>query len=110
LDFRAPIADQPNREVPNLSAHIHRELVMEDARFFDGQADRCWRLAWQCFHLTKAQKLNAMGNELAARARALRTLSAEGTSEDSCDLGASAYDKRETRRVAEWMDHPQPRH
>jgi hypothetical protein len=54
---------------------------MEDSRFFDRQADRCWQLAWQCFHLKKAQKLNAMGNELAARARALRTLSAEGSSE-----------------------------
>ena len=83
---------------------------MEDARFFDGRADRCWQLAWQCFHLKKAQKLNAMGNELAARARALRTLSAEGTSEDSRDLGGSARDKRETRRAVEWVAHPRPRH
>jgi hypothetical protein len=62
---------------------IHWELIMEDSRFFDRQADRCWQLAWQCFHLKKAQKLNAMGNELAARARALRTLSAEGSSEEA---------------------------
>jgi len=50
---------------------------MEDSRFFDRQADRCWQLAWQCFQLRRAQKLNAMGNELAARAREFRTLSAE---------------------------------
>jgi hypothetical protein len=86
LDFRAQ-SPTPNREVPYLSVHIHWELVMEDARFFDRQAGRCWQLAWQCFHLKKAQKLNAMGNELAARARELRTLSAEGTAEDSRDPG-----------------------
>jgi len=70
---------------------------MEDSRFFDRQADRCWQLAWQCFQLKNAHKFNAMGNELAARARVLRTQSAEGTPEDSRDLGGSARDKREPR-------------
>jgi hypothetical protein len=32
----------------------------------------CYQLAWQCFDLAVAHELNAMGNELRARARELR--------------------------------------
>jgi hypothetical protein len=40
---------------------------MEDARFFHKQANWCYQLAWQCFDLPIAHKLNVMGNELKAR-------------------------------------------
>ena len=40
---------------------------MEDARFFHQQANWCYQLAWQCFDLPIAHKLNVMGNELKAR-------------------------------------------
>jgi hypothetical protein len=42
---------------------------MEDARFFHQQANWCYQLAWQCFDLAVAHKLNLMGNELTAKAR-----------------------------------------
>jgi hypothetical protein len=31
----------------------------------------CYQLAWQCFDLAVADKLNLMGNELTAKARGL---------------------------------------
>ena len=34
---------------------------MEDARFFHQQANWCYQLAWQCFDLAVAHKLNLMG-------------------------------------------------
>ena len=45
---------------------------MEVTHFFYRQANWCYQLAWQCFDLTVAHELNAMGNELRARARELR--------------------------------------
>jgi hypothetical protein len=42
---------------------------MEVTRFLQRQANWCYQLAWQCFDLTVAHELNAMGNELRARAR-----------------------------------------
>jgi hypothetical protein len=41
---------------------------MEDARFFNQQANWCYQLALQCF---EAHKL--MGNELTAKVRELRS-------------------------------------
>ena len=68
---------------------------MADTRSFDRQvADRCWQLAWQSFDLKEAQKLNAMGNKLAARARELRAQSKQSQREN---LGDSGYDKRKVR-------------
>ena len=40
---------------------------MEDTRFFHQQANWCYQLAWQCFDLAVAHKLNLMGNELTAK-------------------------------------------
>src|SRR6266566_168806 len=45
---------------------------MEDACFFHQQANRCYQLAWQCFDLTIAHKLNAIGNAHTAKAREFR--------------------------------------
>jgi hypothetical protein len=45
---------------------------MEVTHFLYRQANWCYQLAWQCFDLTVAHELNAMGNELRARARELR--------------------------------------
>ena len=45
---------------------------MEGARFFHQQANRCYQLAWQCFDLTIAHKLNAIGNAHTAKAREFR--------------------------------------
>jgi hypothetical protein len=42
---------------------------MDDARFFNQQADWCYQLAWQCFDLAVVHKLNVMGNEHIAKAR-----------------------------------------
>ena len=42
---------------------------MKDTHFFYQQANWCYQLAWQCFDLTAAHKLNVMGNDLAAKAR-----------------------------------------
>jgi len=44
---------------------------MEGARFFHQQANWCYQLAWQCFDLAIAHKLNAMANEHAAKGREL---------------------------------------
>jgi hypothetical protein len=44
---------------------------MEDARFFHQQANWCYQLAWQCFDLPIAHKLNVMANQHTARAREL---------------------------------------
>ena len=67
---------------------------MTDTRSFDQQADRCWQLAWQSVDLKAAQKLNAMGNKLAARARELRAQPKQRHRET---LGDSGHDKREVR-------------
>ncbi len=45
----------------------------KDACFFHQQANSCYQLAWQCFDLTVAHKLNEMGNELTAKAGELRS-------------------------------------
>jgi hypothetical protein len=42
---------------------------MEDVRFFQQQANRCYQLAWQSFDLWVAQKLNRVGNEHRSKAR-----------------------------------------
>ena len=44
---------------------------MEDVRFFYQQANRCYQLAWQCFDLRVAHKLNSLGNDHKAMAREL---------------------------------------
>jgi hypothetical protein len=44
---------------------------IEDERFFHQQANWCYQLAWECFDLAVAHKLNLMGNELTAKARGL---------------------------------------
>jgi hypothetical protein len=44
---------------------------MVDARFFHQQANWCYQLAWKCFDLAIAHKLNAMANEHAAKGREL---------------------------------------
>ena len=46
---------------------------MENPHFFYQQGSWCYQLAWQCFDLTVAQKLNVMGNELIAKARELQS-------------------------------------
>ncbi len=43
---------------------------MEDARFFQQQANRCYQLAWQSFDLPVAHKLNRLGNAYSKGARA----------------------------------------
>src|SRR6266568_1077262 len=55
-----------------------RRAGMEDARFFHRQANWCYQLAWQCFDLTVALKLNAMGNQHTAKARELRSQERKG--------------------------------
>jgi hypothetical protein len=52
---------------------------MEDARFFQQQANRCYQLAWQSFDLPVAHKLNRLGNEHIAKARERRLQETEGT-------------------------------
>jgi len=42
---------------------------MQDAHFFQQQANRCYQLAWQSFDLWVAQKLNLLGNEHRSKAR-----------------------------------------
>jgi hypothetical protein len=42
---------------------------MEEARFFQHQANRCYQLAWQSFGLWVAHKLNLLGNEHRSKAR-----------------------------------------
>ncbi len=44
---------------------------IEDACFLHQQANWCYQLAWQCFDLTVAHKLNVMGNAHTAKARGL---------------------------------------
>jgi hypothetical protein len=44
---------------------------MEYARFVYQQANRCYQLAWQCFDLRVAHKLNLLANEHKATAREL---------------------------------------
>jgi hypothetical protein len=44
---------------------------MEDARFFQKQANRCYQLAWRSFDLKVAHQLNALGNEHKVKAREL---------------------------------------
>jgi hypothetical protein len=51
---------------------VSRRAGMEDARFVQ-QANSCYQLAWQCFDLAVAHKLNVMGNELTAKAGELRS-------------------------------------
>jgi hypothetical protein len=46
---------------------------MEDVHFLHRQANWCYQLAWQCFDLTVAHRLNVMGNELTAKARKLQS-------------------------------------
>jgi len=46
---------------------------MENPHFFYKQASWCYQLAWQCFDLTVAHKLNVIGNELTAKARELQS-------------------------------------
>jgi hypothetical protein len=45
---------------------------MKDTHFFYQQANWCYQLAWQCFDLPVAHKLNVMGNELTAKASELQ--------------------------------------
>jgi hypothetical protein len=52
---------------------VSRRAGMEDARFFNQQANWCYQLALQCFDLATAHKLNLMGNELTAKVRELRS-------------------------------------
>jgi hypothetical protein len=51
---------------------------MEDARFFQKQANRCYQLAWQSFDLQVAHRLNALGNEHKVKARELGSKKALG--------------------------------
>jgi hypothetical protein len=51
---------------------------MDDTRFFNWQANWCYQLAWQCFDLAVAHKLNVMGNEHTAKARELRSQELKG--------------------------------
>src|SRR5215471_92762 len=44
-----------------------RSGEIEDARFFHLQANWCYQLAWQCFDLAVAHKLNIMRNEHTAK-------------------------------------------
>ena len=48
---------------------------MEDARFFH----RCYQLAWQCFDLRVAHKLNLLANEHKGKARELPSQEKDGT-------------------------------
>ena len=51
---------------------------MEDAGFFHQQANLCYQLAWQCFDLPIAHKLNVMGNRHIARAHELSSQERRG--------------------------------
>jgi hypothetical protein len=62
---------------------------MEDARFFHQQANWCYQLAWQCFDLVVAHKLNVMANQHNARASVAETEGAPG---------ADAEARRDERR------------
>ena len=42
---------------------------MENATYFQRQAERCFRLARRCFDLDVAEQLNAMGDEFLEKAR-----------------------------------------
>jgi hypothetical protein len=56
---------------------------MEDARFFNQQANRCYQLALQCFDLATAHKLNLMGNASFVRRNS------EGLANMSATIGVS---------------------
>jgi hypothetical protein len=57
---------------------MSRRAGMEDARFFHQQANWCYQLAWQCFDLTIAHKLNAKGNQHIAKAHELSSQQRRG--------------------------------
>ena len=44
---------------------------MQDARYFEEQSQRCYRLARGCVDLSVAEKLNVMGNEFREKAHEL---------------------------------------
>jgi hypothetical protein len=46
---------------------------MGNARYFEEQSQRCYRLARGCFDLSVAEKLNAMGDEFRNKAHELAT-------------------------------------
>jgi hypothetical protein len=50
---------------------------MEDARFFQQQANRCYQLA-SSFDLPAAQKLNLLGNEHRSKASELHSQQTDG--------------------------------
>ena len=58
---------------PRERRHPSRRVEMENPHFFYQQGSWYYQLAWQCFDLTVAQKLNVMGNELIAKARELQS-------------------------------------
>ena len=49
-----------------------------DAEYLRAQAERCYRLARECYDLTIARKLNEMGNEFQAKARKPQLIDQEG--------------------------------
>jgi hypothetical protein len=44
---------------------------MEDAQYFQQQAQRCYRLARGCFDLSVVEELNALGDEFREKAHKL---------------------------------------
>ena len=57
---------------------------MKDVRlFFYQQANRCYQLAWQSFDLRVARRLNLLGNERTAKARALRSQNGRTSDEET---------------------------
>src|SRR5262245_3988797 len=52
-------------------AHLDQTRPSVEPQVFHQQANWCYQLAWQCFDLAAANKLNAMGNKHTAKAREL---------------------------------------
>src|SRR5438874_13683021 len=77
---------------------------IEDARFLHQQANCCYQLAWQCFDLAVAHKLNLMGNELTAKARKGRQTQRRQRAEANLDQPARDDGEPEVRQVQDEAD------
>jgi hypothetical protein len=80
---RENLGDDPRPHEPNESViESTRRIGMEDARFLQRRANRCYQLAWQSFDLRVAQKLNLLGNEHTQKARELRSQESNRTPDE----------------------------
>jgi winged helix-turn-helix protein len=60
------------RGEPGWRTHVSFISKQTGVTFFHQQANWCYQLAWQCFDLAIAHKLNVMGNAHTAKARFMR--------------------------------------